>query len=131
MRHPAQGKTGASRLKHAAETGTDTAGDDPESCHRSGPHSGVVLPPLKGSFQAHEVLLHPGVPCPEAAVCTGPKAWPSEPSAQPFSSGTRQCTHSTGCEGPSTLPPRNDDMASEADSLAVIGRKWAAARLAD
>lgn len=56
------------------------------------------------------------------SLCAKPKAvWGHQ--ANLFCSGTGQWAHSTCCPGPSTLPPRNDDMASEADSLAVIGRK--------
>lgn len=58
----------------------------------------------------------------------GPKAWPFKPLAWPFGPCTGRCAR---CIGPSTLPPRNDDRASEADSLAVIGSKWAAAHLAE
>lgn len=46
LRHPVQGKMGASWVEDAAETGTSTTGDDPGSWHQSGTHSGVVLPPL-------------------------------------------------------------------------------------
>lgn len=118
--HPAQGKTGTNQL--ADETGPNTAADGPGSCHPSGMHSEVLLAPLKGSCHANEVLwyllLLPGGHCAQS-----PPPGASQPWAQPFQFLNWVWAHSTCCLGPSTLPPRNDDMAREAVSLAVIGRK--------
>lgn len=117
--HPAQGKTGTNQL--AEETGPNTAGDGPGSCHQSGMHSEVLPAPLKGRCPANEVLryllLLPG------GHCTEPKPGASQPLAQTFQFSSWVWAHSTCCLGPSTLPPRNDDRAREAVSLAVIGRK--------
>lgn len=53
-----------------------------------------------------------------------PKPGPSQPSAQPEKFWYRSVGSLQLLPGPSTLPPRNDNMASEADGLAVIGRNW-------
>lgn len=80
-------------------------------------------PPLKGSCHANKVLqLHLVLPCPEPAVFRAQSLAPHSHQPHPFSSGTGQWARSTCCLRPSTLPPRNDNIASEADSLAVIGR---------
>lgn len=73
--HPAQGKIGTNQLEDADETGPNTAGDGPGSCHQSGMHAEVLLAPLKGSCHANEVLL-PLVVLPRRPLCTEPKAWP-------------------------------------------------------
>lgn len=53
-----------------------------------------------------------------------PKPGPSQPPAQPEKFWSRSVGSLQVLPGPSTLPPRNDNMASEADGLAVIGRNW-------
>lgn len=53
-----------------------------------------------------------------------PKPCLSQPSAQPEKFWYRSVGSLQLLPGPSTLPPRNDNMASEADGLAVIGRNW-------
>lgn len=53
-----------------------------------------------------------------------PKPGPSQSSAQPEKFWYRSVGSHQLLPGPSTLPPRNDNMASEADGLAVIGRNW-------
>lgn len=100
--HPAQGKTGTNQL--ADETGPNTAADGPGSCHAN-----EVL---------RYLLLLPGGHCAQS-----PLPGASQPPAQPFQFLNWVWAHSTCCLGPSTLPPRNDDMARKAVSLAVIGRK--------
>lgn len=78
---------------------------------------------MKGSCHANKVLqLHLVLPCSEPTVFRAPSLAPHSHQPHPFGSGTEQWARSTCCLRPSTLPPRNDDMASEADSLAVIGR---------
>lgn len=101
--HPAPGKTGTSQ-RDADETGPNTAGDGPGSCRQSGAHRGAAAP-LEGGCQANEMLQ------PRGHGAQSPKPGPSQPVEPGM--GLR----------PSTPPPRNDDMASEAVSLAVIGGK--------
>lgn len=104
--HPTQGKTGTNWLEDADETGPNTAGDGPRSCHQSGTHSGTLLSVLKGRFYADEMLQHLVIPCLETAVRAEPKAWPSKPSAQPF----QVCYWAVGSL---CLPPRPFDAPTQ------------------
>lgn len=57
------------------------------------------------------------------ACCVQSRAWPlTAIKPHPFSSGNGQWARSICCLRSLTLPPRNDNIASEADSLAVIER---------
>lgn len=82
--HPAQRKTSTNQLEDADKIGPNNAADGPGSCHQSGMHSEILLPPLKVSCQSNEVLLLHLILLPGSRCVQSPKPGPSQPWAQPF-----------------------------------------------